>query len=74
MSKYIAMSDLKRKDLQMLPIRRGCTKVCACLGVCMNVVGYVSRIEYDNFVESTKLGHLLSPDVVDKFLNEKCNP
>jgi len=66
MGKFIEKSDLENKDLQILPIRRGCYGgPCACLGVCKNIEGYIDRKEYEEFIEK-----FVS---LDRFLSEKCN-
>lgn len=44
---HISNKDLENKELNMLPIRRGClSEKCACLGLCQNIVGEISREEY----------------------------
>ena len=65
MSKYIQKSDLENKELEKLPIRRGCyIHLCACIGTCINIVGYVDREEYETFIKNFKS--------FEDFLNEKC--
>lgn len=67
MAKFIAKSDLENKELKKLPIRRGCNSGvfgCACLGICLNILGYVDREEYENFITESKS--------VGDFLDEKC--
>lgn len=45
--------DLKNKNLDILPIRQGClSNACACIGTCQNVVGYIDRIEYEEFMKT----------------------
>ncbi len=65
MAKFIDKSDLENNELQTLPIRRGCFGMCACLGTCQNIVGYIDRIEYEEFMRTFI--------TLDKFLSEKCN-
>ena len=64
MAKYIDQSDLKNKELQMLPIRRGCSGMCACLGICRDIEGYIDRKEYEDFMKNFV--------TLDQFLTEKC--
>lgn len=53
MAKFIDKSDLENKELQRLPIRKGCYGgPCACLGICQDIVGYVDRIEYEEFISN----------------------
>ena len=55
MSKYVQKSDLENKELEKLPIRRGCyTHLCACIGTCINIVGYVDREEYETLIKNFK--------------------
>lgn len=63
MAKYIDKKDLENKELISLPIRRGCKGPCACLGTCMNIVGYIDRTEYEEFMKNYK--------TLDNFLSEK---
>lgn len=51
MAKFIEKSDLENQELQVLPIRRGCSGMCACLGICKNIEGYISRKEYEEYEE-----------------------
>lgn len=64
MAKYIDQSDLKNKELQRLPIRRGCSGMCACLGICRDIEGYIDRKEYEDFMKNFV--------TLDQFLTEKC--
>jgi len=43
----IEKSDLENLELDPLPIRRGCFGECACIGTCLDVVGYISRVDYE---------------------------
>jgi hypothetical protein len=65
MGKFIETADLNNTELQLLPIRRGCSGICACLGTCKTIVGYIERKEYDDFIKT----------YVDSntFLTNKCN-
>jgi len=64
MAKFIDKSDLENKELQSLSIRRGCSGVCACIGTCQNIVGYVDRIEYEEFISNMV--------TINDFLTLKC--
>lgn len=51
MPKYVEIVDLMNKELEELPIRRGCYGgPCACLGTCTNIEGYIPRNVYENFM------------------------
>lgn len=65
MAKFIEKSDLENKELQMLPIRIGCSGMCACMGICKKIVGHVDRKEYEDFIKTYM--------TLDEFLNGKCN-
>jgi hypothetical protein len=65
MAKFIEKSDLENKELQMLPIRRGCSGMCACLGICKNIEGYIDRKDYEEFMKTFV--------TLDQFLTGKCN-
>lgn len=54
MARYIEKKDIDDPELTLLPIRRGCGGVCACLGTCKLIVGYVSRDEYERFMAGYK--------------------
>lgn len=60
MAKFIEKSDLANKELTSLPIRRGCSGACACLGTCRQIIGHVDRHEYEEFINN----HMS----IDKFL------
>ena len=64
MAKFIEKSDLENLELQSLPIRRGCSGLCACLGTCKNIEGYIDRKEYDDFMKNFI--------TLDVFLSKKC--
>lgn len=64
MAKFIEKSDLENQELQTLPIRRGCSGMCACLGVCRDIVGYINRREYEEFMKTFV--------TLDQFLTDKC--
>ena len=67
MAKRIDYSDLENKNLDILPIRRGCSAgKCACLGTCLQVVGYIDRKEYEEFVKTIPS--------MDEFLSMKVKP
>ena len=52
MAKRIDSTDLKNKNLDVLPIRKGCSADrCACLGTCEQVIGYVPRADYEEFLK-----------------------
>lgn len=51
MSKFIEQSDLDNKELQQLPIRRGCPGFCACMGLCKDILGYIDRQKYEYFLK-----------------------
>ena len=54
MAKRINWYDYNNKNLDFLPIRKGCeAEMCACLGVCEEIVGYVPRKDYEDFDKST---------------------
>lgn len=59
MAKHIEQSDIKNKDLKLLPIRRGCSGLCACMGTCLNIVGYIERVKYDKLINENKLEDFL---------------
>ena len=46
-TRRIEKSDLENMELDPLPIRRGCFGECACIGTCLDVVGYISRVDYE---------------------------
>lgn len=53
MAKNIHYKDFENKDLDLLPIRRGCTALkCCCLGICEDIVGYIPRKDYTDFIIS----------------------
>lgn len=60
--KKILSCDLEDKNLDLLPIRRGCSGRCGCLGTCLQIVGYIPRKEYENFLMKYKS--------IDDFLSE----
>lgn len=65
MAKYIDKTDLDNGDLNLLPIRKGCSGgPCACLGTCRNIVGYVDRNEYEEFIRNYV--------TLDNFLFQRC--
>lgn len=64
MAKFIEKSDLENIELQSLPIRRGCSGPCACLGTCKNIEGYIDRKEYEEFMKNFI--------TLDDFLSKKC--
>lgn len=51
MAKGILKSDLDNIELNKLPIRRGCIGPCACSGYCKEVLAYIDRKEYEDFIE-----------------------
>jgi hypothetical protein len=53
MAKKINLTDLENKNLELLPIRRGCgAGMCACLGTCLQVIGYIPRKDYEEFIKT----------------------
>jgi hypothetical protein len=50
--KNVHTTDLNNKNLDLLPIRRGCKGLCACLGICEQVIGYVPRDDYEAFLKT----------------------
>ena len=64
MAKFIEKSDLENLELQSLPIRRGCSGLCDCLGTCKNIEGYIDRNEYEDFIKNFI--------TLDDFLSKKC--
>jgi len=64
MAKFIEKSDLENLELKSLPIRRGCSGPCGCLGTCKNIEGYIDRKEYEDFMKTFI--------TLNDFLNQKC--
>lgn len=51
MAKHIDKKDLDNDELTTLPVRRGCSGICACIGSCKTIIGYVERKDYDDFLK-----------------------
>ncbi len=65
--KKILSTDLENKELDVLPIRRGCSGMCGCLGTCLQIVGHIPRKEYEDFLMKYKsIGDFLSEYTEDK--------
>jgi hypothetical protein len=65
MGKYIDQSDLNNNDLEILAIRRGCSGICACLGTCRSIIGYIDRKDYNDYLSTYKTNLTF-----DEFLNK----
>jgi hypothetical protein len=47
--RFISKTDIEDLTLNTLPIRKGCDNIwgCACLGICQQILAYISREEYN---------------------------
>jgi hypothetical protein len=55
---YVDKGDLDNKLITALPVLNGCGAAahggCGCLGFCLNVVGYIDRDKYEQFLANYK--------------------
>ena len=63
----ILESDLKNDELESLPIRKGCSGDCYCIGTCQQIITYLSRQEFEQAVK--KWGFVQTMFIIDKDLH-----
>ena len=68
---WIMPEDVADESIEMIPIRQGCGPwACACSGSCKNIVGRISREEYNKYIAACKLAELLWERTEIKFIEE----
>lgn len=49
----VLWEDFDNQAYDMLPIRKGCgSSLCACRGTCKEIIGYISREDYTEYIKS----------------------
>jgi len=67
--RFVLKSDADDKNLSELPIREGCHAggACGCLGICLNIVGKISRKDYEETINVVKT---MKKEDFDKLVEE----
>jgi len=66
---HIDQKDYDDPKIKDLPIRRGCSGLCACLGTCKLVVGSIKRNVYESFLTN----RIYFKETVHEFLENWIN-